>query len=956
MLEVGPQNTHEGLNKIETPTEKNGAPVPKPRTKPPQRQSLTESENASPRVVMRCLHAPSAYEELVKKLLESSGKQYSRTKRHMDEEWRMERDTYELFYENASVLRNEFLGGSTVKMSDNKGTSTPSTMRSMWNATKKSGKGISGMNMHHRIQWLSSLHISICCEWFGKEPIGIHRWTSGGNEVTLSWQRFFTNLTTINTETLTVESSIETKATPRSSADFFWISGSTHTSFFIPPGLAEIESIEAYFDIFHDPLVDLQNDAAAARFSDAVPHVIKFGQRISDTSDASSHTEGVDQQKEETHGIYIAPDNEYDNLSEYSSSDFDTDISVDEEGEFIVRTEEEKRQARLKAKTGNGEEQQEPRVSIGDEDTLNVSSITLEVGSQNRPTPAKRTRRLTVRRFGHLPRGLNTEGLSRQLINVRYAYDLIPYAKTLRRKYCSDILDQEHPLPVGTLLREVIKRVPQIYPPDGDSPDISTDSGIDESLVEATTEGVLKGCPVMVKTLLRKNGTVIPAHREIFPLIPNINLREDQPIIKASSNVILEKFLFDCNRNKLPRDAARYFLETILPVSSITPEDFDDKELREDDGTSMGLSALLQKLRKAQPEVIPYQSTLNNVSASRLARRQNPYFRQAILHNASRKSRGSKKDCHEWIRPPQVDQTRFAVKPSGIPVRCVFLPPPKNFHFSMITQMEELLDKNHPLLVSMMVRIWQSVRPSNAWVVETDKMTLDYALNRLTLDLLRYRHVAGHCIRFKALSVLHSSHRNRHLRNQMIASAAHPGNWLDQLLRAGLSTYSSCRFEAALCLLGLVTDEDLMGRIYMKGARPLISDIFVSLFLLADMFEDTSTAFFVVMTYMVCHNEHRVLLETILKCGPKAKSQLLIARWPYLVAFAYTYWSRRRLLSFTMRESLLVGILNEAWRNPVSRRAAREAMKGIRDFVESLSPFMTQWPNRQKRTPMVHMN
>ncbi|KAL5103372.1 hypothetical protein TcWFU_004059 [Taenia crassiceps] len=931
---------------------------PDPHPLPKQssfRTSKLLQPTLSPRVTFRCLKEPSAYEKIAKHLRQSSKKHYSRSIRHLKENWRAERDTYELFYETVAALRggdwdvNAF-GLPTRYAEGRKG--------SIHGSGRRSIKSVPGPSIHHRLTLLSSLHVSICCDWFGNEEIGIHRWSSSGNEVTLSWQRFYSQFDATIMEKVCYSTKDENL---RLSTDFFSISDSSNLSFTLPRDLAIVDDFEAYVMMPRKPRVRVSRQASRKTSGTKTLPLIKFScsesgpegtlhqaGEMSATKEVKSDDEGIDGND------YLGPLN-------YSSSNFDTDISVDEDGDFIVKTEEERRSVRAKLEIDTDERKREKLVPVMENEKPGSATATsLETDTTYPPIPAKRTKRLMLKQLSGMGRIYAEDGLPLSLMRVRSTYGLASTTSGFRQRIYSEIVQREHPIGVGSLSREVIKRVPQIYSSEGDSPDISVDSDIDENLVEATMEGVLKGCPVMLKTLLRKNRTVLPTHCEILPLVHDVNLRSDQPIKKPMNNIFTEQFVFDCRNDERPKDSYCYFLETVLPVNSINPEDFDKGGVVEGrdnvGGSKVEFGALLQQLRDTTPEPCPYQSSLNNVSTSVIASRQNPYFRQAILHTSSKKPNANL-SRRDWImRPSRGLQIRTNSHASNLSIPCVLLLPPKKFHLSMISQLEELMDSINPLLLSLMNRIWHSARPISAWVLEKDKKALDYALNKLILDLVLFRHTTGHCVRYKALSVIISSHQNSHLRDSLVESAAHPGSWLDQALRSGLSIYSSCRLETAICLLGLVTDKDLISRIGAKGVRPAIIDVFISLFRLADMFEDTSPVFFIVMTYMVCHNEDRTLLETIIKYGSTAKTTFLVGQWPYLVAFAYTYWSKRRLLSFTLRESLLVRALDEAWRNPVSRRAAREAMNAVKEFLGVVSAFHTHWPIRQKRTPMVHGN
>nr|CDS18911.1 hypothetical protein EgrG_000676100 [Echinococcus granulosus] len=909
----------------------------------------------SPRVTLQCLKEQSTYEKTTEQLRGSSKKHFARSIRHLEENWRGERDAYELFYETVAALRG---GDWSINAFGIPTRNVEEGRRSMRGYGRRSIKSIPGPSIHHRLSLLSSLHVSICCEWFGNEAVGIHRWSVSGNEVTLSWQRFYSQFNTMASEKAFSSTKEENL---RLSSDFFSISGSSSMSFTLPLDLAVIDDLEAYVIMPRKPRARFSRQAFQKTPGAKTLQPIKFSCSESESGSTLHHVSEMSGSKEMKSGDEGTDSDDYSGPLNYSSSDFDTDISVDEDGEFIVKTEEERKGARARLKKlENVERKREKSNSFTENEKPGSTATSLETHTTYPPIPAKRTKRLLLRRMSEMERIYTEGGLPLSLMRVRSTYGLAPSTNSFRQRIYSEIVEQEHPIAIGTLSREVIKRIPQIYSSEGDSPDVSVNSDIDESLVEATVEGVLKGCLVMLKTLLRKNETVLPTHREILPLVQDVNRRSDQPIEKPMKNIFTEQFVFDCRNAERPEDSYCYFLETVLPVSSIDPEDFVKNSVMEGKdnvgGIKMEFGALLQQLRDTAPDLCPYQSSLNNISASVIAGRQSPYFRQAILHTGLKKSSATL-GRRSWImRPPRGLQIKMNNYTSNISVPCVLLPPPKKFHFSMLSQLEELMDKTNPLLVSLMNRIWHSARPISAWVLEKDKKTLDYALNKLILDLILFRQATGHCVRYKALSVIISAQQNSHLRELLVESAAHPGNWLDQILRSGLSIYSSCRLETAICLLGLVTDVDLISRISTKGVRPAIIDIFISLFRLADMFEDTAPVFFVVMTYLVCHNEDRILLETIVKYGSTAKTTFLVAQWPYLVAFAYTYWSRQRLLGFTLRESLLVRAMDEAWRNPVSRRAAREAMKAIKDFVEVVSSFHTQWPIKQKRTPMVHAN
>ncbi|KAL5968411.1 hypothetical protein TSMEX_003858 [Taenia solium] len=342
----------------------------------------------SPRVTFRCLKEPSAYEEIVGQLRQSSKKHYSRSIRHLKENWRAERDVYELFYETVAALRggdwdvNAF--GLPTRYAEER-------KRSVHASGRRSIRSVLGSSIHHRLTLLSSLHVSICCDWFGNEEIGIHRWSSNGNEVTLSWQRFYSQFDATIVEKACNSTKDENL---RLSTDFFSISGSSNISFALPRDLAIVDDLEAYVMMPRKPRVRVSRQVGRKTSDTRTLPLIKFSCSESGSESTLRHVKEMSEAKEmKSDNEGIDGTDSFGPLN-YSSSDFDTDISVDEDGEFIVKTKEERRSARAKLKIGIDERKQEKSSSVvEDEKPGSATATSLEVGQFTVRTLSKIIRR-----------------------------------------------------------------------------------------------------------------------------------------------------------------------------------------------------------------------------------------------------------------------------------------------------------------------------------------------------------------------------------------------------------------------------------------------------------------------------------------------------------------------------------------------------------------------------------
>ncbi|VDN34228.1 unnamed protein product [Dibothriocephalus latus] len=140
------------------------------------------------------------------------------------------------------------------------------------------------------------------------------------------------------------------------------------------------------------------------------------------------------------------------------------------------------------------------------------------------------------------------------------------------------------------------------------------------------------------------------------------------------------------------------------------------------------------------------------------------------------------------------------------------------------------------------------------------------------------------------------------------------------------------------------------------GSPPLHYDIMASLIKAADAYDDSFPAFFVVMAFMLHCHQKQTLLRCVLDRGPQVRSLSITRHWPRLIAFMYTYWDHLRVVEFKISEHRLLTILDCAWQNPLSRTAAKEAMKAIRRYTERRPQLATVWPTVDVKIPAAPMN
>ena len=265
---------------------------------------------------------------------------------------------------------------------------------------------------------------------------------------------------------------------------------------------------------------------------------------------------------------------------------------------------------------------------------------------------------------------------------------------------------------------------------------------------------------------------------------------------------------------------------------------------------------------------------------------------------------------------------------------------PKNLLLAVASEMDE----KSPFILDTFLETISRVIPETKWLNERSAVKINIALERLGADLLVYRQSSGHIVRYKLMSILAASRKNRILRYQLYETAKMHGNWLDQLLRSLTSVNQTCRTEAAIALALLAMQTKLMQRLIDHREYNLISDIFFSLFKSADYFPSSWDDFYTTLSFFIHYNQCQTVLNTLIDRGSQTGLTKASSCWPRMVAYIYTYWKPCVLKKLNISEKRMSTLLDQAYCNPTSKKAAKEGFAAACIYHHIRSNFISMWP------------
>ncbi|GAA32126.2 hypothetical protein CLF_108326 [Clonorchis sinensis] len=262
---------------------------------------------------------------------------------------------------------------------------------------------------------------------------------------------------------------------------------------------------------------------------------------------------------------------------------------------------------------------------------------------------------------------------------------------------------------------------------------------------------------------------------------------------------------------------------------------------------------------------------------------------------------------------------------------------------TMLQAVSQELRKNHPYILEYFTQTLQQVVTDSIWVTERNPMKLFPALERLGADLVAYRQSSGHVVRFKIMSIISASGRNRQLRKQLKHGAMLQGNWLDQLLRSLGSQQPSCRTEAALALAKLASETRLMNKLLAEQRSTVITDIFHSLFRAAEYYPKNWPEYYMTISFFLHHNQCQRILDSLLDCGAQARSSITGPGFLHLLAYIYTYWPKTLLEALSVNEKYLNRLLDTALSNPITKKATRETIAAMYGYITIKTNLFSLW-------------
>ncbi|CAH8436970.1 unnamed protein product [Dicrocoelium dendriticum] len=251
---------------------------------------------------------------------------------------------------------------------------------------------------------------------------------------------------------------------------------------------------------------------------------------------------------------------------------------------------------------------------------------------------------------------------------------------------------------------------------------------------------------------------------------------------------------------------------------------------------------------------------------------------------------------------------------------------------SLLHAVSHELESVAPFTLELFTQTLRRVIPEERWQDERNSFNILAALKRLGGDLLVYRHSSGHVVRFKVMSILAASAKNRVLRRQLQFSAPLQGNWLDQLLRTLSSDRPTCRLEAALTLAKLATESKLMKQLIKDTKQNVVAEIFASLLRSADYHPQSWPECYLALAFFLHYNQCQLMHDALIDRGIQYGLEQIGPSWLRLLSYVYTYWCPTVLETLSINEKRISNLLDTAMRNPLTKKVARETLAAISEY------------------------
>ena len=279
----------------------------------------------------------------------------------------------------------------------------------------------------------------------------------------------------------------------------------------------------------------------------------------------------------------------------------------------------------------------------------------------------------------------------------------------------------------------------------------------------------------------------------------------------------------------------------------------------------------------------------------------------------------------------------------------IMLPPEEEKPENIIDLATRVMNPFVPHIREFFSSLFKRVKVDIEWMNENDAEVLGVGLTRVGHDLLRYRNIPGHSVRYKVLSIIATATNNSQLRSQLLMTAKMPNSWMDQTLRTFNSVYSSCRVEAAFIIAYVAKCRKLMKQLLSSPhCESILYDIATALMKAADLFEEDFCEIFLALSYLFHFVHHQALLEAVLDRWSTFRSVKMTSAWPLLLVFGFRYWSSFLVSRMNFGGQRLISALNSAMYNPVSRHNAKIAIDAIETASSVKTDLITGWPGANR--------
>lgn len=196
------------------------------------------------------------------------------------------------------------------------------------------------------------------------------------------------------------------------------------------------------------------------------------------------------------------------------------------------------------------------------------------------------------------------------------------------------------------------------------------------------------------------------------------------------------------------------------------------------------------------------------------------------------------------------------------------------------------------------------------------------------------------CIRIEMLIVMSTASRESRLRHFMWAHVKH---WLEPLLCGLFSFQVGTREETCYTLAYMFSSNMLSEDIRHNQTFDIAFDTVAAVIKAIELKPDTFMHYYCLLGYILEGCPNYSILDCIVAKAPLCKHILFRQRWPLFVYYAFRHWDIVYLTVDSVFPKKMVEAMEIATFNPISKKAARLAMKAITMKMRKPVACVTVW-------------